>query len=29
MNFGMPDAEIVERSMRLFAKRVIPHLGSD
>jgi len=29
MNFGTPDAPAVERSMRLFAERVMPHLGSD
>jgi alkanesulfonate monooxygenase SsuD/methylene tetrahydromethanopterin reductase-like flavin-dependent oxidoreductase (luciferase family) len=29
MNFGTPDAAAVERSMRLFAERVMPHLGSN
>jgi alkanesulfonate monooxygenase SsuD/methylene tetrahydromethanopterin reductase-like flavin-dependent oxidoreductase (luciferase family) len=27
MNFGAPEAEAVERSMRLFAERVMPHVG--
>jgi alkanesulfonate monooxygenase SsuD/methylene tetrahydromethanopterin reductase-like flavin-dependent oxidoreductase (luciferase family) len=28
MNFGRPEAEMVERSMRLFADRVMPHVGA-
>jgi hypothetical protein len=27
MNFGAPEAEAVERAMRLFAERVMPHVG--
>jgi alkanesulfonate monooxygenase SsuD/methylene tetrahydromethanopterin reductase-like flavin-dependent oxidoreductase (luciferase family) len=27
MNFGAPEEEAVERSMRLLAERVIPHVG--
>jgi alkanesulfonate monooxygenase SsuD/methylene tetrahydromethanopterin reductase-like flavin-dependent oxidoreductase (luciferase family) len=28
MNFGAPEAEVVERSMRLFAESVMPHLDA-
>ena len=27
MNFGAPDLDAVDRSMRLFAERVVPRLG--